>query len=240
TGIEDWTLAWEDDFNGEAGSAADSRYWTYETGGHGWGNDELQYYTDSTDNAAHDGDGNLVITMRKVEDPASSGLDCWYGPCEYTSARLITENKVELMHGRIEARVKLPDGEAGIWPAFWALGSDFREVDWPQTGEIDVMEFVGKLPNEVFGTIHGPGYSGGASIGDIHDFGENLGGEWMTFSVEWEENVIRWYAQRDGEEAVKFFEVTPDAVAPNEWVFEHPFFFIANMAVGGNFGGPLS
>lgn len=240
TGVEDWTLAWADEFDSEAGSPADSRYWTYETGGHGWGNDELQYYTDSTDNAAHDGDGNLVITMREVEDPESSGLDCWYGPCQFTSARLITENKVELKHGRIETRVKLPDGEAGIWPAFWALGSDFREVDWPQTGEIDVMEFVGKLPNEVFGTIHGPGYSGGASIGDIHDFGENLGGEWMTFSVEWEENVIRWYAQREGEEAVQFFEVTPDGVAPNEWVFEHPFFFIANMAIGGNFGGPLS
>lgn len=240
TSVEDWTLAWEDDFNGETGSAPDSRYWTHEIGGHGWGNDELQYYTDSTDNAAHDGEGNLVITMREVEDPASSGLNCWYGPCEYTSARLITENKVELKHGRIETRVKLPDGEAGIWPAFWALGSDFREVDWPQTGEIDVMEFVGKLPNEVFGTIHGPGYSGGASIGDIHDFGENLGGEWMTFSVEWEENVIRWYAQRDGAEAVQFFEVTPEGVAPNEWVFEHPFFFIANMAIGGNFGGPLS
>ena len=239
-GAPDWTLAWQDEFNGEAGSAPDSRYWTHELGGHGWGNDELQYYTDSTDNAAHDGDGNLVITMLKVDDPASSGLECWYGPCEYTSARLVTENKVELMHGRIETRVKLPDGEAGIWPAFWALGSDFREVGWPQTGEIDVMEFVGKLPNEVFGTVHGPGYSGGASSGDIHDFGENLGGEWMTFSVEWEENVIRWYAQRDGEDAVQFFEVTPEALAPNEWVFEHPFFFIANMAVGGNFGGALS
>ncbi len=240
TAIEDWTLAWADEFDGDPGTPADARYWTYETGGHGWGNDELQYYTDSTDNAAHDGEGNLVITMREVEDPASSGLDCWYGPCRFTSARLITENKIELKHGRIETRVKLPDGEAGIWPAFWALGDDFREVDWPQTGEIDVMEYVGKLPNEVFGTIHGPGYSGGSGIGDIHDFGENLGGEWMTFAVEWEQNVIRWYAQRDGEDPVQFFEVTPDAVAPNEWVFEHPFFFIANMAVGGNFGGPLS
>lgn len=237
---EDWTLAWADEFDGDTGTPADLRYWTYETGGHGWGNDELQYYTDSTDNAAHDGEGNLVITMRKLDDPAASGLDCWYGPCQYTSARLITENKVELKHGRVETRVKLPEGKAGIWPAFWALGNDFREVDWPQTGEIDVMEYVGKLPNEVFGTIHGPGYSGGASIGDIHDYGENLGGQWMTFAVEWEENVIRWYAQRDGEEPVKFFEATPAAVAPNQWVFEHPFFFIANMAVGGNFGGPLS
>lgn len=238
--VEDWTLAWSDEFNAEAGNAADSRYWTYETGGQGWGNRELQYYTDSTDNAAHDGAGHLVITMREIEDPSASGLVCWYGPCLYTSARLITEDKVEITHGRVEVRVKLPAGEAGIWPAFWALGGNFREVDWPQSGEIDVMEFVGKLPDEVFGTVHGPGYSGAASIGDIHDFEENLGGQWMTFSVEWDEEVIRWYAQRDGEDPVQFLEVTPDSVAPHEWVFENSFFFIANMAVGGDFGGALS
>lgn len=201
---EDWELRWSDEFDAAAGTPADPRYWTYETGGWGWGNDELQYYTDSTDNAAHDGEGNMVITTRAVEDPAAAGLECWYGDCEYTSARLVTEDKLEVKHGRIEARAQMPDGEAGIWPAIWSLGNDFREVGWPRTGEIDIMEFVGKLPEEIFGTIHGPGYSGGQPYGNTYDFGENLGGQWLTFSVEWEEGEIRWYVQRDGGEEILF------------------------------------
>ncbi|ANG84314.1 carbohydrate binding domain-containing protein [Microbacterium aurantiacum] len=237
---EDWELRWSDEFDAAAGTPADPRYWTYETGGWGWGNDELQYYTDSTDNAAHDGEGNMVITTRAVEDPAAAGLECWYGDCEYTSARLVTEDKLEVTHGRIEARAQMPDGEAGIWPAIWSLGNDFREVGWPRTGEIDIMEFVGKLPEEIFGTIHGPGYSGGQAYGNTYDFGENLGGQWLTFSVEWEEGEIRWYVQRDGGEEILFHTATPEDVAPSDWVYEHPFFLIMNMAVGGNFGGPLA
>ncbi|MEV8274740.1 carbohydrate binding domain-containing protein [Microbacterium sp. NPDC077184] len=237
---EDWELRWSDEFDAAAGTPADPRYWTYETGGWGWGNDELQYYTDSTDNAAHDGEGNMVITTRAVEDPAAAGLECWYGDCQYTSARLVTEDKLEVKHGRIEARAQMPDGEAGIWPAIWSLGNDFREVGWPRTGEIDIMEFVGKLPEEIFGTIHGPGYSGGQAYGDTYDFGENLGGQWLTFSVEWEEGEIRWYVQRDGGEEILFHTATPEDVAPSDWVYEHPFFLIMNMAVGGNFGGPLA
>ncbi|MGQ2915928.1 carbohydrate binding domain-containing protein [Microbacterium aurantiacum] len=237
---EDWELRWSDEFDAAAGTPADPRYWTYEIGGWGWGNDELQYYTDSTDNAAHDGEGNMVITTRAVEDPAAAGLECWYGDCEYTSARLVTEDKLEVKHGRIEARAQMPDGEAGIWPAIWSLGNDFREVGWPRTGEIDIMEFVGKLPEEIFGTIHGPGYSGGQAYGNTYDFGENLGGQWLTFSVEWEEGEIRWYVQRDGGEEILFHTATPEDVAPSDWVYEHPFFLIMNMAVGGNFGGPLA
>lgn len=237
---EDWTLAWSDEFDAAAGTRADSRYWSYETGGWGWGNDELQYYSDSTDNAAHDGEGNMVITTRKVEDPAAAGLECWYGPCEYTSARLITEGKVDVLHGRMEARAQMPDGEAGIWPAIWSLGDDFRDVGWPRTGEIDIMEYVGKLPDEIFGTIHGPGYSGGQAYGDTYDFGEDLSGQWLTFAVEWEEGEIRWYVQRDGGEEILFHTATPADVAPNDWVYEHPFSLIMNMAVGGNFGGPLA
>ncbi|WES63842.1 carbohydrate binding domain-containing protein [Microbacter sp. GSS18] len=238
-GPSGWELAWSDEFDAPAGTPADPRFWTYETGGWGWGNDELQYYSDSTDNAAHDGEGNMVITTRAVEDPEAAGLECWYGPCEYTSARLITEGKVEFEHGRLEARAKMPDGEPGIWPAIWTLGNDFRDVGWPHTGEIDVMEYVGKLPDEIFGTIHGPGYSGGQAYGGTEDFGEDLSGEWLTFAIEWEEGEIRWYVQRDGGPEILFHTATPADVAPNEWVFEHPFTVLMNMAVGGNFGGPL-
>lgn len=238
-GVYGWTLAWSDEFDGRTGSPADERHWTYETGGNGWGNQELQYYTDSTGNAAHDGEGNLVITLREVDDPEAADLDCWYGPCEFTSARLMSKGNVEFAHGRIETRVKLPDGEAGIWPAFWGLGGNLHDVGWPRSGEIDIMEYVGRSPEELFGTVHGPGYTGGDSIGDTYGFGENIGGEWVTVWVEWEPHSIRWFAQRDGDESVEFFEVTPDDVPEGEWVFDHPFFFIANMAIGGNFGGPI-
>lgn len=239
-GLHGWALVWSDEFDGAAGSPADERHWTYETGGHGWGNHELQYYTDSTDNAAHDGEGNLVITLREVDDREAIDVDCWYGACQFTSARLMSQGKVEFTHGRIEARVKLPDGEAGIWPAFWSLGGNLPEVGWPASGEIDIMEYVGKSPAELFGTVHGPGYTGGDSVGDTYDFGENLGGQWVTVWVEWEPHSIRWFAQRDGDDAVPFFHVTPNDVPEGAWAFEHPFFFIANLAIGGNFGGPIS
>ncbi|GAA1060581.1 carbohydrate binding domain-containing protein [Agromyces bracchium] len=229
-----WELAWSDEFDGPAGAPANPENWTYETGGWGWGNDELQYYTDSTDNAGLDGDGNLVITAREVDGEAE-GLECWYGPCEYTSARLITEQKQkqEFEYGRIESRVQLPEG-SGIWPAVWSLGTDFREVGWPQTGEIDIMEYVGRLPNEIFGTIHGPGYSGGQSYGGIYDFGQPVPEGWHEFAVEWTPEEIVWSV--DG---IEYHEAVPADVAPNEWVFDHPFSLITNIAVGGNFGGAL-
>ena len=174
----------------------------------------------------------MVITAREI-DPETTELECWYGPCSHTSARLISENKQEFAYGRFESRLRVPQG-AGIWPAFWMLGNNFREVGWPQTGEIDIMEFVGRLPNEIFGTIHGPGYSGGASFGGIVDLGEPVYNEYHTFTVEWEPEIIRWYL--DGE---LYHTAQPSDVAPNEWVFDHPFFLLLNVAVGGNFGGDL-
>ena len=153
-----WKLAWSDEFNSKAGTAPDASVWGREIGdgvaigNPGWGNDELEYYTDSTGNAATDGLGNLAITAK----PADGSLQCYYGPCKYTSARLLTKNRFEIAYGRIEARIKVPRG-AGLWPAFWMLGSDIDQVGWPQTGEIDIMENVGRQPNRVFGTLHGPG-----------------------------------------------------------------------------------
>lgn len=231
-GPDTWELAWSDEFDGPAGAPVNPENWTYETGGWGWGNDELQYYTDSTDNAALDGEGNLVITAREI-DPATTDLECWYGPCTHTSARLITEQKQEFEYGRIESRVQVPEG-SGIWPAVWTLGNDFREVGWPQTGEIDVIEFVGRLPNEIFGTIHGPGYSGGQSFGGIYDFGAPVPGDWHEFAVEWTPERIDWYV--DG---IQYHTATPADVAPNPWVYDHPFSLLTNVAVGGNFGGAV-
>jgi beta-glucanase (GH16 family) len=234
-GPTQWPLLWSDEFAGPAGQPPDSRVWNHEVGDGaaqnipGWGNSELQYYTADAANAATDGLGNLVITARA----ADGSLSCYYGPCQFTSARLTTLGKREVGFGRVEARVRLPRG-AGLWPAFWSMGTDLPQVGWPQAGEIDVMEWVGREPTQVFGTIHGPGYSGGASFGGVHDFGLDIAEETHTFAVEREPGEIRWYV--DG---ILYHRATPADVAPDPWVFDHPFFLLLNMAVGGNFGGPV-
>jgi beta-glucanase (GH16 family) len=235
-GPDGWDLVWSDEFDDPAGTPPNPENWGYEIGDvtpdgkFGWGNEERQYYTDDPDNAATDGDGNLVITLAEPD----SSLECYYGPCEYTSARLVTQDRQEFAYGRIETRLQVPDGGAGLWPAFWSLGTDITYNPWPGAGEIDVMEYVSRLPNEIFGTIHGPGYAGGASFGNVVDLGEPVASEYHTFTVEWEPNNIRWYF--DG---VQYHEATPEDVAPNPWVFEKPFFLLLNMAVGGNFGGAI-
>jgi beta-glucanase (GH16 family) len=236
-GPSGWNLVWSDEFDDPAGTPPNPAYWSYEIGDGaanripGWGNNELQYYTSRTENSATDGLGNLVITV----DEADGSQVCYYGPCEYTSARLISQYKAEFAYGRIESRIRVPDGEAGLWPAYWSLGTDIGEVGWPQTGEIDLMEYVSRLPNEIFGTIHGPGYSGGASFGNIYDFGEPVFNDYHSFAIEWEPDLIRWYV--DG---TLYHTATPADITPNEWVFNDPVFLIFNVAVGGNFGGPVS
>lgn len=236
-GPSGWELTWSDEFNDPAGTPPNPENWTYEIGDGtvngipGWGNEELQYYTDDPSNAAMDGNGNLVITAQE----ADGSLDCYYGPCEYTSARLLSWYKAEFAYGRIESRIMVPDGEAGLWPAFWSLGTDIDLVGWPQTGEIDIMEYVSRLPNEVFGTIHGPGYSGGQSYGQIQEFPGGVAGSFRTFTIEWQPDLIVWYV--DG---IQYHSATPDDVAPNEWVFNDPVFLLLNMAIGGNFGGAVS
>jgi beta-glucanase (GH16 family) len=232
-----WKLAWSDEFSSRAGSPPDPNTWGREIGdgvaigNPGWGNDELEYYTDSTANAATDGRGNLVITARE----ANGTQQCYYGPCKYTSARLLSKNRFEVAYGRIEARIKVPRG-AGLWPAFWMLGTDIDQVNWPQTGEIDIMENVGKLPNQVFGTLHGPGYSGGQSYGRIYDLGKPVADAFHTFAIEWQPNKIVWFI--DG---IQYFQATPnDAfLQGKQWVYNHPFFMLLNVAVGGNFGGAV-
>ena len=172
-GPSGWNLVWSDEFDGAAGEPPNPANWGYELGdvnpggSNGWGNEELQYYTDDPNNVATDGNGNLVITI----DEADPSLECYYGPCEYESGRLISQHKAEFAYGRIESRLLVPDGGDGLWPAFWSLGTDIARNPWPGAGEIDFMEYVSRLPNEIFGTIHGPGYNGGGSFGGIYDFG---------------------------------------------------------------------
>jgi beta-glucanase (GH16 family) len=233
-GPSGWSLAWSDEFNDPAGTLPNSANWTPEIGdgtinaNPGWGNAELEYYTNSAENAATDGEGNLVITAKE----ADGSQTCYYGPCEYTSARLISWHKAEFAHGRIEARLKVPFGP-GLWPAFWALGTDIGEVGWPQSGELDIMEHIGREPTMVYGTVHGPGYSGGAGVGAgyEHPEGQAFSDDFHVFAVEWEPDEIRWYV--DGNQ---FFAATPYDVS-GEWVFDHPFFIIMNVAVGGNWPG---
>ena len=234
-GPSGWTLAWSDEFDEPAGTPPNPANWAYEIGDttpdgkNGWGNEELQYYTDDVDNAATDGNGNLVITL----DEADGTQECYYGPCEFESARLLTQNKAEFAYGRIESRLLVPDGGDGLWPAFWSLGTDITYNPWPGAGEIDVMEYVSRLPDEIFGTIHGPGYNGGGSFSGIYnDFGGPVADEYHTFAVEWEPNLITWYV--DG---VQYHQADPSNVAPNPWVFDKPFFLLLNFAIGGNFGG---
>jgi len=226
-----WSLAWSDEFDDPAGTPPNPANWSYEIGdgNFGWGNSELQYYTDDPANAAADGSGNLAITLRE----ADGSLPCYYGPCEYTSARLISKHKKEFAYGRIESRLRVPSG-TGIRSSFWSLGTDIDVVAWPQAGEIDFMDYVGRLPDEIFGTIQGPGYSGGSSFGNIYNFGEPVSNDYHTFTVEWEPNLIKWYV--DG---ILYHSAEPADLAPNEWVFNDPVYLLLNVAVGGNFGGPV-
>ncbi|MEZ4594229.1 MAG: carbohydrate binding domain-containing protein [Chloroflexota bacterium] len=234
-GPSGWNMVWSEEFNDPAGTPPNPEYWSYEIGDGtvngipGWGNDEFQYYTDDPANAATDGNGNMVLTVRE----ADGSLQCYYGPCEYTSARLISWRKAEFAYGRIESRILVPDGEAGLWPAFWSLGTDIDVVNWPQTGEIDFMEYVSRLPNEVFGTVHGPGYSGGQSFGNVYDFGGPMSAEYHTITIEWQPDLIEWYV--DG---ILYHTATPADVS-GEWVFNDPVFLLLNVAIGGNFGGTI-
>lgn len=214
-------LVWSDEFDGAAGTAPDPANWNHETGDHGWGNHELQNYTDSRANSALDGQGNLVITARQEADGS------------YTSARITTQNKVEHSFGRIEARIKIPTGQ-GVWPAFWMLGADFPQTPWPDSGEIDIMENVGHEPGTVHGTVHGPGYFGGGGIGASyhHPTGGAFTDDFHVYAVDWSPGSITWSV--DG---VPFNTLTAADVGGNPWVYDQSFFMILNVAVGGEWPG---
>ncbi|HEX3557652.1 MAG TPA: glycoside hydrolase family 16 protein [Pyrinomonadaceae bacterium] len=231
-GQQAWRLVWDDDFDGAKGSGVDPTKWGAEVGGAGWGNRELEYYTDGTKNAHLDGRGSLAVEAFAETLPPE--FKCWYGPCRYTSARLYTKRKFTQAFGRFEARIKLPAGQ-GVWPAFWLLGDDIDSAGWPACGEIDIIENIGREPSTVHGTLHGPGYSGANGIGAPYTLpgGRRFADAFHIFAVEWEPKEIRWYV--DG----KLYETrTPaDLPAGAKWVYDHPFFIILNFAVGGGWPG---
>ena len=227
-GLPSWTLTWSDDFNGSSGSSVDSRKWSFDIGGKGWGNNELETYTDRPANARIK-DGLLIITALKEAFKGPDNISR-----NFTSARILTRNKLTQIYGRFEARIKSPYGQ-GIWPAFWMLGDNIDAVHWPNCGEIDIMENIGKEPSIVHGTFHGPGYSGGNGIGApyVLSGGKKFSDDFHVFAIEWEPNVIRFYV--DG---ILYQTRTPaDLPVGAAWVFDHPFFIILNVAVGGNWPG---
>ncbi|MGW2563678.1 lectin [Streptomyces sp. NPDC001514] len=219
----------EDNFDGPSGAAVDGGKWQIETGDN-VANHERQYYTAGNANAALNGQGQLVITARR-ENPGN--YQCWYGTCQYTSARLNTAGRFTQAYGHVEARMKIPRGQ-GMWPAFWMLGNDIGQVGWPNSGEIDVMENVGFEPSTVHGTIHGPGYSGSGGIGAAYTLpgGQAFADGFHTFAVDWAPDSITWSV--DGN---VYQRRTPADLGGRQWVFNKPFFLILNLAVGGYWPG---
>ncbi len=217
-----WQLVWQDEFEG---AAIDRSNWTFDLGGGGWGNGEAQMYTDRPENARLE-NGLLVIEARKEPNET--------GGFKFTSARLKTQGLQEFQYGRIEARLQVPAG-AGTWPAFWMLGSNFSTVGWPDCGEIDIMEYVGREPNMIMGTLHGPGFSGalGLTARSLQD--EEIADAFHTYAVEWSAEQIRWFF--DGK---AYHTLTRADVGTDRWVFDQPFFMILNLAVGGTLGGLIS
>jgi beta-glucanase (GH16 family) len=224
---QSWKLVWSDEFNAPDGSAPDSSKWTLESGGNGWGNNELEYYTNRLRNAQIHG-GNLVISALAEHYTGPDGVTR-----NYTSARLKTLGKFSQTYGRFEARIKIPYGQ-GMWPAFWMLGSDIDQAGWPACGEIDIMENIGREPSTVHGTIHGPGYSGAQGIGAPFSLPSGrFADDYHLFAVEWEPNAIRFYV-----DTALYATRTPADLPPNtQWVYNKPFFILLNVAVGGSWPG---
>jgi beta-glucanase (GH16 family) len=208
-----WSLTWSDDFTGPSSL----RDWTFLSGGSGWGNRELQVYDSA--NAAVAPGGGLVITAART----GYGRQCWYGPCQYSSARLQTEGTFGQKYGLFEARIKLPAG-SGLWPAFWMEGADISKVGWPASGEIDIIEVNNQKPDLVEAFAHGPDENYGA----YYKLSSSLGAGYHVYAVDWTPGGITWLV--DGH-AYGHISAYPG------WPFDQPFFLILDLAVGGTWPG---
>jgi beta-glucanase (GH16 family) len=223
------TPVWRDEFNQAVGTGPDLTKWAHDLGDNGWGNKELQTYTDSRENsfivADPDAEDGKALVLKAVRTAAGG----------YTSARLKTHGKFATGYGRIEARLKLPKGQ-GIWPAFWMLADNIGQVPWPGCGEIDIVELIGHLPGTLHGTLHGPGYSGpkGPSKSTVLPGDAISADAYHVFAVDWKPGRIDWLL--DGK---IFHTMTPaDLPAGTKWVFDDTkHFLLLNLAVGGVWPG---
>jgi beta-glucanase (GH16 family) len=230
-----WTQVWSDEFDGPAGSAVDATKWNYDvgdgcqSGNCGWGNNEKEYYSTSTDNVAINGQGQLAITARI----APAGTTCYYGACRYRSGKIHTRGKLLAQPGRVEARIKLPAGQ-GLWPAFWMLGADFPAIPWPGCGELDIMENKGSEPTISSSAVHGPGYSGNTPFQHRQvQTNANLTDDFHIYTVEWDVGSVRFYVDN-----VAHFAVSSDEMSHyGRPILNQPYFLILNLAVGGHFDG---
>jgi beta-glucanase (GH16 family) len=222
-----WTLTWSDEFNGPDGSAVDATKWKHDVGGTGWGNNELEYYTDGTQNAVVEG-GNLVVT---ATNQGASQYKCSYGTCQYTSARLLTQGLFAQQYGRFEARAQMPTGK-GLWPAIWALGDNINTVSWPACGEIDFMETIGTDISTNHGSLHMPSSYGPSGTFKLPN-GASFADAFHTFAFEWEPGTVRFYVDD------QLYETQDKSAVPSgdTWEFDHPFFLLINVAVGGQWPG---
>jgi len=218
-----WELVWQDEFAGPAGQSPDAAKWRFDVGTD-WGNAQLEYDTARPVNVSLDGAGRLAIVAREESYLGSA----------YTSGRINTRDLFEYEHGRFEARIRLPFGQ-GIWPAFWLLGGNFDTVGWPACGEVDIMEYRGQEPNIVHGSLHGPGYSGGSAITGRYTLPGPSGfdDDFHVFAIEWDSDSITWIV-----DDTRYQTLSPrDLPGGATWAFNHPFFIILNVAVGGHFVG---
>lgn len=213
-----WEMIWNDEFEGEQ---LDTLSWTYEVNGDGGGNSELQYYTDFKTNSWVK---NGFFNMKAIHEP--------YRGKPYTSARINTRHKKGFTYGRFDIRAKTPT-QRGVWPAIWMLPTHEEYGGWPQSGEIDIMESVGHLPTSVYGTLHyGPKWPNNKHTGQEKKLESDLASTFHVYSVEWDEDEIRWYI-----DDVLFSTKTKKDLAPYPWPFDKEFFIILNLAIGGNWPG---
>ncbi len=230
-----WVQTWSDEFDGPAGAAINPTTWRYDIGDGcsagicGWGNNEKQYYSSSAENISLNGEGQLQIVAR----PAPAGLECHYGPCRYTSAKVTTRGTMLVAPGRVEARIKLPTGH-GLWSAFWMLGQGHPTVPWPTCGEIDVMESKGGEPSATSSAIHGPGYSGQTPFAHSHNLETGrVSDDFHRYAVEWDSLAVKFFV----DDNVHYLITRGSIEHYGASVLDQSFYLILNVAVGGNFDG---
>jgi len=222
-----WELVWQDIFAGKQSAPPSARSWSYDIGrgANGWGNDELQYYTDRVENIGQTGDGDLRITMRR-EEPDQVQFE----GAGWTSARIVTKDKFSFRYGKIEALIRTPVRTA-VWPAFWMLGSDIDESGWPNAGEIDIMEVFGR--RAVGHALHGRWYSGGEGVGHTYLQSDELDGyadAFHKYEMIWDPQQIIFMI----DDEITWVATPADLPPGAGWAFDHEFYLLLNMAVGGN------